>query len=254
MLTLISPAKTLKENIETETPSFTIPEFLTEAETLVNILKTCSPAKLRKLMDINHKLAEINADRFNRWSLPFEPDKEKPAILMFNGEVYNGLKASTLSSKELEYAQNHLRILSGLYGILRPLDIIQAYRLEMSTSLKVGRKKDLYAFWENKLTESINREMEVHKEKVLLNLASKEYFSAINPKKVNARILNCMFKEERNGKYRFVTIYGKKARGLMTRYIIQNFIDKTEDLKNFEEEGYFFNDRISTENEWVFTR
>jgi uncharacterized protein len=207
-----------------------------------------------KLMDINPKLAELNASRFNRWSLPFTQENAKAAILMFNGEVYNGLKANTLSLKELKYAQDHLRILSGIYGILRPLDIIQAYRLEMGTGLKVGRKKNLYAFWGDKITENINRELAGHKEKVLLNLASIEYFGALNLKKINARILSCTFKEERNGKFQFVTIFGKKARGLMTRFIIQNRIEKAGDLKHFEEEGYFFNDRLSKENEWVFTR
>jgi uncharacterized protein len=254
MLVLISPAKTLKENFEFKTPTTSIPEFLPEAETLVNILKNYSPSKLMKLMDINPKLAELTASRFNSWSLPFEPGNAKPAILMFNGEVYNGLKASSLSVKELGYAQNHLRILSGLYGIIRPLDIMQAYRLEMGTKLKAGRKKDLYAFWGDKITDSINRELAKHKEKVLLNLASKEYFAAVNTKKINARILTCTFKEERNGKYQFVTIYGKKARGLMTRFILQYHIDHVEDLKHFEEEGYYFNERISKEDEWVFTR
>lgn len=254
MLTLISPAKTLNEKTNKEVPFFTIPEFLSEAETLINILKKYSPAKLTKLMDINTKLANLNAFRYNVWSLPFEPGNSKPAILMFNGEVYNGLKAATLSLQEQKYAQDHLRILSGLYGVLRPLDIIQAYRLEMGTSLKVGRKKDLYAFWGDKITENINRELAGHKENVLLNLSSIEYFSAINPKKINSRILNCTFKEERNGKYQFITIFGKKARGLMTRFIIQNQINDAENLKHFDEEGYYFNERISKENDWVFTR
>jgi cytoplasmic iron level regulating protein YaaA (DUF328/UPF0246 family) len=254
MLTLISPAKTLNEKIRLQTPAISIPEFLPEAEILINVLKKYPPSKLMKLMDINPKLAELNAGRYHRWSLPFTPDNAKPALLMFNGEVYNGLKAATLSSKELEYSQKHLRILSGLYGIICPLDIIQAYRLEMGTKLKVARKKDLYAFWGDKITDTINRELADHKQKVLLNLASNEYFAAINPKKINARILSCTFKEERNGKYQFVTIFGKKARGLMTRFIIQSRIDKAEDLKHFEEEGYFFNERISKEDEWVFTR
>jgi cytoplasmic iron level regulating protein YaaA (DUF328/UPF0246 family) len=254
MLTLISPAKTLNEKISLNSPGFTTPEFLPEAEIILNNLKKYSPSKLMKLMDINPKLAELNAGRFQRWSVPFTTDNAKPALLMFNGEVYNGLKAATLSLKELEYTQKHLRILSGLYGIIRPLDIIQAYRLEMGTKLKLGRKKDLYAFWGNKITDSINRELAAHKQNVLLNLASNEYFAAVNTKNINARILSCTFKEERNGKYQFVTIFGKKARGLMTRFIIQNRIDKAEDLKHFEEEGYFFNERISKEDEWVFTR
>jgi cytoplasmic iron level regulating protein YaaA (DUF328/UPF0246 family) len=254
MLTIISPAKTLNEKISPKVPILSQPEFLSEAGILVNTLKKYSPAKLMKLMDINPGLANLNTGRYSKWSLPFEPGNAKPALLMFNGEVYNGLKASTLSSKELAYAQDHLRILSGLYGVLRPLDIIQAYRLEMGTGLKVGRKKDLYAFWGDKITENINRELAAQKEKVLLNLASVEYFQAINPKKINARILSCTFKEERNGKYQFVTIFGKKARGLMTRFIIQNRIESAENLKHFEEEGYYFNERISKENDWVFTR
>lgn len=254
MLTLISPAKTLNEKIETGIPDYTIPEFLNEAEIIINLLKTFSTSRLMKLMDINPKLAELNALRFNRWSVPFQPDNAKPAVLVFNGEVYNGLRANTLKASDLKFAQDHLRILSGLYGILRPLDIIKAYRLEMGTNLKVGKIKDLYAFWGIKLTETLNRELSGHREKVILNLASKEYFAALNPKKLDARILTCTFKEERNGKYQFVTIFGKKARGLMSRFMIQNRIDKAEDLKHFDEEGYFFNERISTKEEWIFTR
>jgi len=254
MLTLISPAKTLKENINLEAPVNTIPEFLPEAESLVNTLKKYSPQKLMKLMDINPALAELNAGRYIKWSLPFTPENSWTAIHMFNGEVYNGLKASSLTTKELSYSQDHLRILSGLYGLLRPLDIIQAYRLEMGTKLTIGKKKDLYGFWGEKITMAINRELESHKEKVLLNLASTEYFKALKINKINARILSCTFKEERNGKLQFITIYGKKARGLMTRFIIKNRIDKAEDLKHFDEEGYYFNERVSRENEWVFTR
>jgi hypothetical protein len=254
MLTIISPAKNLRENIESNAPVLTVPEFLTEAEILINILRKYSPSKVMRLMDINPGLAQLNAGRYSRWSLPHDSGSGKPAILMFNGEVYNGLKATSLTPGELEYAQHHLRILSGLYGVIRPLDIIRAYRLEMGTSLKVGRKKDLYAFWGDKITGCINRELTHHAEKVLLNLASKEYFAAINRKKINGRILSCTFKEERNSKYQFITIFGKKARGLMTRFIIRNRINDPENLKHFDEEGYFFNERISTENDWVFTR
>ncbi len=254
MIVIISPAKNLNINMDFDAPFTTIPEFLTEAESVVNILKTYSPKKIMKLMDINSKLGELNTLRFRDWLLPFKPGNSKPAILMFNGEVYNGLKANTLSSAELEYAQKHLRILSGLYGVLRPLDLMQPYRLEMGTKLKVGRKKDLYGFWGDKITESINRELSGHKEKVFLNLASREYFESLNPGKINGRVLSCTFKEERNGKYQFVTIFGKKARGLMTGFIIKNQIDEVENLKHFDEEGYYFNERISTEREWVFVR
>lgn len=254
MLILISPAKTLKENITKSVPERTFPDLLAEAEIIANVLKKYNPAKLQKLMDINRGLAELNADRFTRWTLPFTAENSWPALLMFNGEVYNGLKADTLSVKDLAYAQDHLRILSGLYGVLRPLDVIQAYRLEMGTKIKIGRKIDLYAFWGEKLTETINTELDKHKEKVLINLASTEYFNAINTKKIKSRILTCTFKEERNGKLQFITIYGKKARGLMTRFIIKNKIEKPDDLKHFEEEGYFYNDRASKENDWVFSR
>ncbi|MCB8998952.1 MAG: peroxide stress protein YaaA [Bacteroidales bacterium] len=254
MLILLSPAKTLNENFDYSSDLYSLPDFLSESEILVNKLKTFSAKKLTGLMNINPKLAELNAGRFAHWSLPFEPGIAKPALLMFNGEVYNGLKASSLSEMDLQYAQNHLRILSGLYGILRPLDIIKAYRLEMGTKLKPGRKKDLYHFWGDKITDKINEELSSHNSRVLLNLASAEYFKAVKTDRVKARIISCNFKEEVNGQYKFVTVFGKKARGLMARFIIQNRIDNAEDIKHFEEEGYFYNDRLSSENEWLFTR
>ncbi len=254
MLIILSPAKTLKENITPGMLEHTVPEYLTEAELLVNTLKKYSPRRLMNLMDINPKLAELTATRYSRWNSDFNPGNALPAILMFNGEVYNGLKASTLGRKELEYAQDHLRILSGLYGILRPLDLIKAYRLEMGIPLKQGRKKDLYAYWGNRLTDSLNRELTGHKEKVLLNLASNEYSDAVNFNKIKGKVITCHFKEERDGKLQFITLYGKKARGLMTRFILENRIDKAEDIKHFDAEGYFFNDRMSTEDEWMFSR
>jgi uncharacterized protein len=254
MLIILSPAKTLKENFKRGKLDFTLPEFTAESEILVNTLRKYSPRKLMELMDINPKLAELNANRFSRWNPDFTPENSLPALLMFNGEVYNGLKASTLAKKDLVYAQNHLRILSGLYGVLRPLDLMKPYRLEMGTPLKVGRKKDLYSFWGDKITACLNRELEGQKEKVLLNLASNEYSDAVNLKKIKARVLTCTFKEERNGKLQFITLYGKKARGLMTRFIIENRIDKAEDLKHFDLEGYFFNERMSKRDEWMFCR
>jgi uncharacterized protein len=254
MLIILSPAKTLKENFKPGKLDLTLPEFPAEAETLVKTLRKYSPRKLMELMDINPKLAGLNASRFSRWNSDFTPENSLPALLMFNGEVYNGLKASTLAKKDLVYAQNHLRILSGLYGVLRPLDLMKPYRLEMGTPLKVGRKKDLYSFWGDKLTACLNRELEGHKEKVLLNLASNEYSDAVNFKKIKARVLTCTFKEDRNGKLQFITLYGKKARGLMTRFIIKNRIDKAEDLKHFDLEGYFFNERMSRGDDWMFSR
>jgi cytoplasmic iron level regulating protein YaaA (DUF328/UPF0246 family) len=254
MLTLISPSKNLDEKSGHKITLESIPEFLTESEKLIKALKKYSVPQLVELMDINPKLAKLNADRYNKFCVPHTSENSKTAILLFSGEVYNGLQAKTLNQKDLEYSHQHLRILSGLYGLIRPLDMIQPYRLEMGIKLKVGKKNDLYTFWGDKITQSVNRELSNHKEKVLLNLASNEYYSVINPTKIKARIVSCTFKEERNGKYQFITIYGKKARGLMTRFIIKNRIDKAEDLKHFDEEGYYFNERISKKDNWVFVR
>lgn len=254
MITILSPSKTLNETPEKITGEYSIPEFLDSSAELIELLRQYSPGELGQLMDINPKLSELNVERFLKWKLPFDTDNSDLSILMFKGEVFNGLKADSLTEENLLFGQDHLRILSGLYGILKPLDLMQPYRLEMGTNLKNGNWNNLYEFWGDRLTEKLNDEIEDHKEKVILNLASDEYFNALTPAKLNAKVLKCQFKEERDGKLKFITIFGKKARGLMTRYILENGIDKAEDLKTFDLDGYYFNPEHSTDELWMFTR
>ena len=214
MITVLSPSKTLNEDPELITKEYSIPEFLERSEVLVEKLREFSPSEMGKLMDINPKLSEVNVERYLQWKLPFDTTNSDRALLMFKGEVFNGLKAETLNEDDLLYAQDHLRILSGLYGILKPLDLMQPYRLEMGTSLEIDHWKNLYDYWDNRITEKINEEMGSQDEKVLLNLASDEYFKVLDPSKIDARILKCQFKEERDGKLKFITIYWKKSAGI----------------------------------------
>lgn len=254
MLILISPAKTLNETPVLKTKKFSLPFFIKESALLIEELRKYSPKKLAGLMDINPKLAELNFKRYMVWSEKFTIENAKPALLMFNGEVYNGLKANTMKEADLLYAQDHLRILSGLYGVLRPLDLMQAYRLEMGTSLKNPVGKDLYSFWGDKITNVISEVLSEQKEKTLVNLASQEYFKTIDVKKIQGNIITPVFKESRPEGYRMITIYAKKARGLMSRFIIENRIEKAEDLKHFDLEGYFFSEEMSGDGELVFVR
>lgn len=254
MIAIISPSKNLNENPDNITDDFTIPDFLDEANILIEKLRKYSPKQLQKLMSINPKLSELNVSRYMKWNRPFTLENAQRAILMFSGEVFNGLQAKSLKESDLKFAQENMRILSGLYGVLRPLDLMQPYRLEMGTDLSVQRKKNLYQFWGDKLTQKLNVEFESHKEKVLVNLASDEYFNAINQSQLKAKIIKCQFKEERAGKLKFITIYGKKARGLMVKFMIDNRIQNHEDLKAFDLEGYYFNEVYSKEDYWMFSR
>lgn len=254
MIIVISPAKTLYDRSPVQYKPFSQADFLPEAEKIVSLLKKKKPLQLAKLMDISPKLAELNYQRFQSWALPFSPENSWQAVLMFNGDVYQGLQAETFSDSEFAMAQQHLRILSGVYGLLKPLDLIQPYRLEMGTNLPVARKKNLCEFWKTKITTQLNRELEATGQDVLINLASNEYFSAIDTKKLKARIITPAFKEHKNGQYQMVSFYAKKARGLMSRFAIQNGITDAEELKAFDLEGYYFNNQLSQENNWVFTR
>lgn len=254
MIIVISPAKTINFEITPQTKTFSQPAFTEQSEKLVEVLRKFAPSRLQKLMRINPKLAELNATRFLQWSLPFTAENAKQALLVFNGEVYNGLKAETLSEQDLNYAQEHLRILSGLYGVLRPLDLIQPYRLEMGTKLKVGRKTDLYNFWGYLLTDHINEVFKNTNQKYLINLASGEYFKALDHQKLRVEIITPVFKDFSGGEYKFLTVYGKKARGMMARFILQNRIEEVEKIKLFDEDGYYYNDQLSHGNNWVFTR
>jgi cytoplasmic iron level regulating protein YaaA (DUF328/UPF0246 family) len=254
MIIVISPAKSLYDYRPIHFEKYTEIGFLPEAEKIVSVMKKKKPAQLAKLMDISPKLAELNYQRFQAWSLPFTPENSWQAVLMFNGDVYQGLKAETFSATEFETAQANLRILSGVYGLLRPLDLIQPYRLEMGTNIAIARKKNLYEFWKPKITSKLNAELAETGQKELINLASNEYFSAIDTKKLKARIITPSFKEHKEGQYQMVSFFAKKARGLMSRFIIQNQITDPEEIKAFDLEGYFFNNQLSKGDNWVFTR
>lgn len=254
MIVVISPAKSLHNHCPIPFETFSQLDFLPEAEKVVSVLKKKKPAQLAHLMDISAKLAELNHQRFQAWSLPFTPENSWPAVLMFNGDVYHSLKAETFSVSEFETAQKQLRILSGVYGLLKPLDLIQPYRLEMGTNVSIAGKKNLYDFWKAKITAKLNQEFSETGKKVLVNLASNEYFSAIDTKKLKARIITPSFKEHKNGQFQMVSFFAKRARGLMSRFIIQNNISDPEEMKAFDLEGYFFNNGLSKGDNWVFTR
>lgn len=254
MLVVVSPAKTLFAECPVKFGKFTQPDFLPEAEKIISVIRKKKPAQLAALMEISPKLAELNFLRFQEWRLPFTTDNSWQSILMFNGDVYQGLKATTFSETEFETAQKQLRILSGLYGLLKPLDLIQPYRLEMGTQLSVARKKNLYEFWKTKITAKLNEELHQNELKFLINLASNEYFSAIDTKKLHAKIITPEFKEKRDGKYLMISFFAKRARGLMARFIIENNITNPEDLKAFDLEGYYFNNQLSNDKAMIFTR
>jgi cytoplasmic iron level regulating protein YaaA (DUF328/UPF0246 family) len=254
MIIVISPAKSLYEHRPVPFETSTEIDFLPEAVKIVSVMKKKKPIQLAKLMDISPKLADLNFQRFQAWDAVFTPENSWQAILMFNGDVYQGLKAETFTTAEFAIAQQKLRILSGVYGLLKPLDQIQPYRLEMGTNLPVSGKKNLYDFWKVKITAKINQDLEQTDQKLLINLASNEYFSAINTKKLKARIITPSFKENKDGKYQMVSFFAKRARGLMSRFIIQNNISDPEEIKAFDWEGYYFNNQLSGENDWVFTR
>ena len=224
--------------------------FGKEATLLIKDLKKLKSIEVQSLMNVSATIAELNTDRFNKWSLPFSLENAKPAIHAFKGDVYTGMDASSLTEDELNFAQESLSILSGLYGLLRPFDLMQAYRLEMGTKFATKREKNLYEFWGDKITEEIN----AREKDTLLNLASNEYFKAVNKKTLRANLITPVFKDEKKGVLKVISFFAKKARGMMARYIIQNHITNVEEIKNFNLGGYAFNQSLSTDKEWVFTR
>ena len=254
MLIVISPAKLLDFATPPITTSFTLPEMLQESEKLIGSLQKMNPKQISKLMGISDNLGELNFRRFQSWHLPFTPENAKQAVLTFNGEVFRGLKATTLSEEQLQLTQTKLRILSGLYGVLKPLDLMQPYRLEMGTKMEYQKSKDLYAFWKSLIVEKINKAVAESGSSILVNLASNEYFKSIDKKKLNAEIITPEFKDLKNGNYKTITVFAKKARGLMTRFIIENNINDVESLQAFDSEGYNFNPRLSKPGNLVFTR
>ncbi len=254
MLTVISPAKTLDYESPVTTKLHSMPRFLEHSAQLINTLEALSVQEVAELMKLSDKLASLNVARYASWQEQFNPSDARQAVLAFKGDVYTGLAAETLSEEQLEYAQQHLRILSGLYGVLKPLDLMQPYRLEMGTKLNNAKGKDLYQFWGTRLTESLNEELASDNSPVLVNLASNEYFKAIKPKLLNARVITPVFKDWKNGQYKIISFYAKKARGLMSRYIIEEKINAPEALKAFNYEGYQFSETLSEGDTLVFTR
>lgn len=254
MLTVISPAKTLDYETPPVTDSFTQPAHLTQSRKLIRRLREFSAADLKQLMHISDGLAELNQQRFRQWKTPFKPDNARQALFAFKGDVYLGLDAYSLQPDDVDFAQDHLRILSGLYGLLRPLDLMQPYRLEMGTRLDTELGNNLYQFWDGRITDALNRDLRQSDTKTLINLASGEYFKSIKPKKLEADVITPAFREYRDGDYKFIQFFAKKARGLMARYLIDQRIDDPEGLKDFDYEGYRFNAKLSQGKDWVFTR
>ncbi len=254
MLIVISPAKTLDYETPVQTKKSSQAQLLADSQALIDQLRTMAPQQLSSLMHISDKLGLVNYDRYQQWQQPFTLTNAKQAILAFKGDVYTGLNAGALTSAQLDFAQQHLRILSGLYGVLRPLDLMQAYRLEMGTKLVNDRGKDLYAYWGDKITENINQQLKNLKTSTLVNLASTEYFKAVQPSKLDATVITPIFKDKKNGHYKIISFYAKKARGLMTAYAIKQGITNVDRLKQFDLEGYRFNQSQSTAADWVFTR
>ena len=254
MLIIISPAKTQDFTPLPTAIAHTEPEYLSESSLLMAELRKKKPAALGKLMDISDKLVELNYSRIQQWQTPFTTENAKQALFAFKGDVYTGIPVEEYGDEELQYAQQHLRILSGLYGLLRPLDLMQPYRLEMKIKLKNKRGVDLYKFWGSRLTDGLNKDLQQQKEAVLVNLASNEYFKALQPKNIKARIITPQFKEFKNGKYSTVALFSKRARGMMTNYILRNRIEEPEAVKGFNQEGYSFSEPQSKADEWVFVR
>lgn len=255
MIHLLSPAKSLDFDSEISTSTYSEPLFMKEASTLVNKLKKRSKKQVRELMSISEALAELNTNRYQTWSGLTKPTvKSRQALLAFTGDVYQGLDAKSLTEQQLNFAQEHLLILSGMYGVLRPLDIMEPYRLEMGTSLKVGSADNLYQFWKDKPTDFINQRLKEQDSEVVVNLASNEYFKVINKKKLKATLISPEFKDAKNGKYKIISFYAKKARGYMSRYIIENRIENPSDLEGFDTAGYRFNKNLSKSGNPVFTR
>ena len=254
MLLVISPAKTLDFDTPSVTDQFSRADFLDRSATLIDELRHLSPADISSLMKISDKLGALNYGRFQDWQAPLSPAMGKQAVLAFKGDVYTGLDADNMSDDDLSFAQQHLRIPSGLYGLLKPLDIMQAYRLEMGTPFANQGGKNLYEFWGNTLTDALNQCAADNGDDVLVNLASNEYFKAVKTKQLNMPVITPVFKDFKGDKYKIISFYAKKARGMMAAYIIKNRLTRVEDIKQFDTEGYRFSESMSDGNEWVFIR
>ncbi len=254
MLLLISPAKTLDFTTPSPTAEFSQPDFLKQSRQLVKELRGLSSADVSELVNVSEKLGVLNFQRFVDWHTPFTEKNAKQALFAFQGDVYTGMAAEQFSLDDIQFAQQHLRILSGLYGVLRPLDLIQPYRLEMGTSFANSRGKNVYEFWGDAITQKLNKQLMTSKSTVVINLASNEYFSAVKTKLLNADIVTPVFKDKKNSQYKIISFFAKKARGMMSAYIIKNKITHPDQLKQFNLGGYSFNQSQSSEHVFIFTR
>jgi cytoplasmic iron level regulating protein YaaA (DUF328/UPF0246 family) len=254
MLIVVSPAKTLDYESPLPTTRFTQPELTSHSAELIKVCRTLTPQDIADLMKVSDKIAGLNVARFEQWTETFTPDNSRPAIFAFKGDVYTGLEAETLSEADLDYAQTHLRMLSGLYGLLKPLDLMQPYRLEMGTKLGNERGSNLYQFWGNIITDKLNEAIKAQEDNVLINLASNEYFKAVKPKALDAQVITPVFKDCKNGQYKVISFFAKKARGMMARYIIENRIESVKQLESFDTAGYYYCAAESTATELVFKR
>jgi len=254
MLIVLSPAKSLDYKTPAKVKAPTLPEFALESAKLITDLKKLSPQDVAELMGLSDQLAALNVGRYRDWSKKFTEENSKPAIYAFNGDVYDGFDVNTLNAKAVDFAQDHIRILSGLYGALRPLDLMQPYRLEMGTSFKNARGKDLYAFWGERITDSLKKVLEKQKKPVLLNLASEEYFKVLQAKNLACPVISPVFQDGKDGKYKIISFYAKRARGLMARYVVENRITDPADLKGFNLDGYKYYAAESKVDKPVFRR
>ena len=254
MLFLLSPAKSLDYDTPAEGVPHTLPQFVSQSAELIEVLKHKTPAEISQLMDLSDNLAALNVARYEAWRPKFSQKNSKQAVLAFNGDVYEGLDAKSLKLKDLEWAQEHVCILSGLYGVLRPLDWMQPYRLEMGTALANPRGQNLYHFWGDGIAEHLNKQLATHKTPVVINLASQEYFKAVDRKVLNARVIDCVFEDYTGGKYKVISFFAKRARGLLARYAIEKKIQNPEKLKDFKVEGYAYVASESDDNRLVFRR
>lgn len=254
MLALISPAKTLDYETALPTDTYTQPRLLQQSQQLIDVCRKLSATEIASLMSVSEKIANLNVERFRDWNADFDFSNARQAMFAFKGDVYTGLDAYDLDDQEIDFAQQHLRMLSGLYGLLRPLDLMMPYRLEMGTKLNNTRGHNLYEFWGDIITDQINQDLANIDAKVLVNLASDEYYKSVNEKKIQVEIIKPVFLDQKNGKYKVISFYAKKARGLMARYIVKNKLSQVEQLKAFNSDGYYFDAESSSEKELVFKR
>jgi len=254
MLFLLSPAKSLDYESALPAVSATQPQFVAQSAELIATLKKKTPKQIAELMDLSEALSKLNVDRYKAWTPQFTEDNARPAVLAFNGDVYEGLDAKTLKPKDLQWAQDHVAILSGLYGVLRPLDLMQPYRLEMGTSLKHDKKNNLYQFWGTQITDYLNEKLVGQKDPVIVNLASQEYFKAVDRNTLQARVIECVFQDHKNGQFKIISFFAKRARGLMARYAVQHQVKTPAALQAFNLEGYAFAPDVSETDTLVFRR